>query len=51
MGATIKPIHVLLGGLLFFGSMTVYQSDFWAQPTPIPPESVRLANTWAVPGR
>ena len=51
MGATIRPLHILLGGLLFFGSMSVYSSDFWAQPTPQPPEHVRLANTWSLPGR
>ena len=51
MGATFNPLQLLLAALVVLGTWTAYSSDYWALPTPMPPEHVRLANTWGVPGR
>ena len=47
----LHPIQLAIAALLCLGSMAVYSADFWSHPTPLPPESVRMADTWAVPGR
>jgi hypothetical protein len=52
MRISIHPLKILFGALVLFGSMSAYTSDFWARPTPLPPESMRLADTWSsAPGR
>jgi len=47
----INPIQLLLAAALFLGSASAYSSDFWAKPTPVPPEAIRLAETWTQANR